>query len=248
MTFRPVLAVAAVFILGGVTAFLVHDELAKDAEGRNKIAPTEATARHEKASQDPLMDMRFIAGERETNLKKFGMEKDLLAATLKEIRVTEEAHGEKMKRLLEDAAEPVELADALCGQTRHVRPRYGALRFLVTQDKSLRRPLNLQRVSQLERQDWAVTSPIDEVYRVVELGDDRHDDATLMGIAGIIAGKEKDVIERMAPWGRSLQPGGWSWSRVVKQNPGIEERVVNYFAMMHLAVEYATAEDGVCGD
>lgn len=248
MSFRPLLGIALVFILAAANGYLVYLELVKDADGRNGIAPTEAQARHETVVQDPLLDLRYIAGEREANFKKFGMDDAMVSATFKAIRNLEEMHGERLARLLKDAAEPVEVADALCGQTRHVRPRYGALRFLVKEDSGVRRPIDLQRTAQLARQDWSVVSPIDAVYNSVELLPDRQPDATLMGIAGIITGKEQDVLDHMAPWGRSLAPGSWSWDRVIKLQPGIDDLVIKYFAMMHLAVELATAEDGICGN
>ena len=67
-----------------------------------------------------------------------------------------------------------------------------------------------------------------------------------MGIAAILAARERDVLEKNSPWGPGLTQR-WSWASVMEEEPGVRDKVTKYFAAMHLVVELATAEDGVCG-
>ena len=69
-----------------------------------------------------------------------------------------------------------------------------------------------------------------------------------MAIAAIMTGKESDLLAGHNPWGSGLLPGSWSWEKVVELHPGIEERVIEYFALMHLFVEQATSDGGICGE
>jgi hypothetical protein len=90
--------------------------------------------------------------------------------------------------------------------------------------------------------------PICDVYAKVELSDKRQEDATLMALAAILEGREEDILEGYSPWGRGILPGAWSWEKVVKNHPGIDERVVEYIAVMHLFVEKANVDGGICGE
>ncbi len=245
---RTVMNVSLVAILGGVAGYLVYEELTPDEEGRNGIAPTEAQATHEVVREDPLLDLRYVKAERENNFKAFGLPDAMVKRTVERARRIEEMHEQKLRLLLQDAAEPVLLADALCGDSPTIRPRYAGVRFFVEQDASVRRPINLQRVSQLERQDWSVTSPIEEVYNTLELVEDRQEDATLMGVAAILLGREQDAMDRHKPWGRSLVTGAWSWKLVKKEAPQVEDYLVQYFALLHVAAEMAQADDGICSE
>ena len=39
-----------------------------------------------------------------------------------------------------------------------------------------------------------------------------------------------------------------SWEQVVKEHPGIDTKVVEYVALMHVATEIAQAADGLCNN
>jgi hypothetical protein len=237
MTLRPILAFAALVIVGLVDVYLLSTE---------QIAPSESQARHTALVEDPLLALQYSAGNREQNMLAFGLDATAAARAVDRIRDLEDRYKEKLVVLLDDAPMPTELADALCGQTREVRPHYGALRFLVEDVGGNRQAIRLQRVTELEEQEWAKVSPILAVYDHVELSEERQGDATTMAIAGILSQKEEDVLNSYAPWGRGLA-GTWSWKRVQKEHPGIEDKVVEYFAVLHLTVELAMAEDGICG-
>lgn len=247
MSLRPLLVLAVAALALGVNGYLIFQEHAEDERGQDKIADPEERARHIKEVQDPLQDIRFTVSERETNFGKFGFSEDQVQRLIKKTRQIDDRYGEKLQRLLLEPAEPRELSDSLCGLNRYVRPRYGALRFLVVQKNDQRQVLDLRRVQQLERQEWSIVAPIDAVYQELELNQDRLEDATRMGIAAVLASKESDAVERFEPWGSGRLPGSWSYEAALNENPGLQDKVVEYFALMHLVVEYATSEEGICG-
>ena len=136
-------------------------------------------------------------------------------------------------------------ADVFCGMSK-VRPRYSAMTYLVKDERGQRDAIDLGRISRLEREEWALTAPIGEVYAEVEMATERQPDATLMGVAAILLRQESEVLERNSPWGQGLG-GRWNWEKVKKQYPGIESRAVDYFAVLHLTMEVATRDGGFCG-
>jgi hypothetical protein len=247
MSLRPVVAIAVMLLLLAANLFLVYQELTPDESGQNRIAPAERQIRHSTARTDPLFDMRFTKTDRESNLKRMGLPPTLVNATLKALVSLEDRHGSRLQVVMDSAEDPQELATALCGKSSDLRPRYGALRFLVEEDRGTRRPVDLQRVTLLRRQEWSRADLIASVYEGLELADDRREDAPLMGIAAILLGKEAEAVDSVKPWDRAPM-GTWSWEVVVKENPGIDSRIVDYFALMHLSAELAQSEGGLCGD
>ncbi|MCB9776977.1 MAG: hypothetical protein H6742_00260 [Alphaproteobacteria bacterium] len=237
-TLRTFLAVGGLVISVGVYGYLLSKE---------QIAQGEVSADTVARIQDPLVDLAYTASSREEDFKAFGLDGDQVKWALdRSRRMADSDDGMKrLQLLMDDADDPVALADALCGQTGGVRPRYGALKFLVEEVQGQRRPIRLKRARSLVVQPWAVASPISGIFDELELADDRKDDATRMAIAGILAAKEGDVLNRYRPWGRGLG-NPWSWDEVVEKNAGIEEHVLEYFVLMHLAIELANAEDGIC--
>ncbi len=236
---RGMMALAAVVMTMGVSGYLISKE---------RVVPPEVTTSHEAIKVDPLLTLTYTKGSRKRNLAAFGMSPGMIDQVLERIRRIEDRHLRKVQLLLEGAPDPNAIAAALCGQTSHVRPRYGALRFLIKEKQGRRDPVRISRSTGLELQEWSQVAPIADVYRVSELADNREDDATLMAIGAIISGNENALIDGYSPWGRSILPGAWSWSGVVKKHPGIDERVVEYFSLMHLFVEHATADGGICGE
>lgn len=237
MSLRTWLAVASVPVVAGVCGYLLATE---------EIAVGDEEADFVARQTDPLIDLVFSSSNREANLKAFGLEPGMVTAALDMARRYEDTGKvDRLRLLMTNAAEPTELADALCGQDTRVRPQYGAMRFLVAEVQGERRPVDLERVSSLQREDWSRASPIDGVYNDAELAQDRKADATLMAIAAILAGKEQDLLNGYKPWGRGLA-ATWSWKQVQKKVPGIEKRTLEYFVLMHLAVEVANEEGGIC--
>ena len=238
VTLRRLLVGLAVVIMFVVNGYLISKE---------EIAPSEVSETHIALKTDPLIRIRYTEGSRGQNMKAFGLDDGMQAEASERMRRIEERYRRKLELLLESAPDPNALADALCGQTTQVRQRYGALRFLIEDSRGQRDPIRISRVSGLEWQDWSRIAPIADVYRHVELSDNRQPDATRMALAAILTGKEDQLLNNFAPWGRGLL-GQWSWERVVEENPGVRERVIEYLALMHLAVERATADEGICGE
>ena len=232
--------VAASFLIGvGASVFLLFKE---------QVAGPEVTGTHVALRVDPLLQLRYTESNRKVNLKAFGLTESMQQATLDRMRRIEQQHGRKIELLLDGAADPNAVADALCGQTSQVRPRYGALRFLVKEKNGTRTALRISSVTGLDAQEWSMVAPISDVYAQVELSDKRETDGTLMSLAAILEGREEDVLKGFAPWGRGILPGQWSWEKVMSKYAGVDERVVEYVAVMHLFVEAANADGGICGE
>jgi len=236
---RSIMSVAALVMSFCVAGYLVYKE---------EIVPPEVTASHVAIKVDPLLKTTYTEGSRRRNMKAFGLSDALVSRALDRMRRIEDRHQRKIQLLLDGAADPNALASAVCGQTTQIRPRYGALRFLVKEQQGRRDPIRISNSTGLEAQDWSQIAPITDVYGSAELSDNRQEDATSMALAAILSGKENELLEGYKPWGRGLLPGAWSWSKVVEQNPGIDERVIEYLALMHLFVEQATADGGICGE
>jgi len=239
VSMRSVMVAANLMVAIGISGYLLYQE---------EVAPPEVTASHVVLKVDPLLQVRYTESNRKQNLKVFGLPDRLAKAALDRMRRIEMQHERKIEILLNGAADPNALADALCGETAQVRPRYGALRFLVKEKQSRRDPIRISSVTGLEVAEWALVAPIGDVYAEAELSDKRQEDATLMALAAILEGSEEDLLEGYKPWGRGILPGAWSWDGVMKKHPGVDERVVEYIAVMHLFVEKANADGGICGE
>ncbi|MEC7948160.1 MAG: hypothetical protein VX265_11385 [Myxococcota bacterium] len=249
MKFRPVLVVAAVVLAIGANVYLGYSELTPDGEGRTGIAPDEVTVRHQIRKEDPLFDLQYLPARRMPNFQaSYGLPAPLADRAVDRAAMLDDEYGRKLRLMLRDSEDPTRLLDAICGSTSESRPRYAMLRYLVVQEGRERVPLDLKRVSSLELQEWGVLAPIDTVYEMVEFADDRNPDATLMGIAAILAGQEEKVTKSQAPWGSGGLGRTWDWEQVVKEHPGIDTKVVEYVALMHVATEIAQAADGLCNN
>lgn len=242
MSARTLLVAGALLLIGMLNLYLLMQE----EENYFAKLRTTADGRVLAGEVDPLLNLRYSTSQREDNLLAFGMDEELAAEVGTRIRDYEDRYTDRIKYLFENVEEPEALEDALCGQAG-VRPRYGALRYLIEAEKDgSRRPINLQRASQLTWQEWSKGAPIGAVYAELELAEERKPDATLMGVAAILTARERDVLEKNSPWGPGLTQR-WSWPSVQEEEPGVSDKVVKYFAAMHLIVELATAEDGICG-
>jgi hypothetical protein len=249
MKLRPVIVVAAVVLAIGLNAYLGYSELTPDEEGRTGIAPDELTVRHKVRKEDPLFDLQYLPARRLPNFQEaFGLPAPLAKRAVDRAVMIDDEYSRKLGLMLRDSEDPTRLLDAICGVTSESRPRYAMLRYLVVQEGAERVPIDLKRASSLELQEWGVLAPIDTVYETVEFADDRHDDATLMGIAAILTGQEEKVTKSQAPWGSGGLGRSWDWERVAKEHPGIETKVVEYVALMHVATEIAQGSDGLCNN
>ena len=234
------IVVAASFVIGvAASVFLLLKE---------DIVPPETAGVHMARTVDPLLGLVYTESNRKVNLRAFGLSDRMQQMALDRMKRIQQRHGRKIELLLDGAANPNAVADALCGDTAQVRPRYGALRFLVKEKNGVRSALRVSTVTDLDAEEWAILAPISDVYQSIELIDNREEDATLMALAAILEGREEDALKGFAPWGRGILPGQWSWEKVMNQYAGIDDRVVEYLAVMHLFVEAANADGGICGE
>ena len=247
MTGRMIGSLAVLLLMLAANGYLIFLELREGDNGQNRIAPAQQQVRHDMARQDPLLNLRFAPSERQANFEAFGLPGPLVTQTLDTLSRLDDRYQKRLGVAIDAVAEPEEFADALCGRTSDLRPRYGALRFIVEESRGAREVIDMQRTTELARQEWSRADLILEVYGRLELGDDRKDDAPLMAIAAILLGKEREAIESLPPWDRSTL-GTWSWEDVQAKNPGIDQRVREYFALMHLTAELAQAQGGACGN
>jgi hypothetical protein len=196
---------------------------------------------------DPLMDTyQTRSANREQDYRSWGLDEVQLVAAMKKTRGLEDLHGKRVQAWFSNPAEPEDLRDYICGDTGK-KPRYWGLSLLVTEDASgqRRRVINPGKVQELEEQDWSLKAPINEVYRTVELNLERKDDATRMGVAALMAGEEDLALEGVKPFGSGLV-GSWSWKGAAELSAGLDERVITYFALLHLVLEEAWSEQGFC--
>lgn len=250
---RETLSVAAAVLSMGTVFFLMYKELSdEDGDGRfDKIAPTEAQATSTAGQQDPLLGIDYVSTNRQDNLTAFGLDEEMVSITMRRIKKLDTRPNRKrLKGLLEaTSADQAFLQMALCGATNDQRPRYGAMQLLVKSKGGELFVMGIDDLgtSNLSSQDWSSTSAWSEVYRDVELiGERRQEDATLMGIAAILLGREDAVIDEIYPWG-SQGSDEWSWEEVAK-SPGIERELTKYFALFHLVAEVAFEDGGICQD
>ena len=224
-------------ILTGAHAFLVSEEEVYSLEGGTS---------HTLSTDDPLLGLRYEASQRRTNFTAFGMTGGLLDRTLSRAESLHGRYQDKIYTLLMNAGDPEGVAEALCGLGSGARPRYGALPYLVAEEGS-RRAVDPGALPGIDADPWVDLAPIDGVYEAIELVEERQADATAMALAAILLGEEQLALEGKSPWGRGLL-ATWSFDDVQSTYPGIDERVSDYLALMHVVVEVAQEEDGFCSD
>jgi hypothetical protein len=238
MKLRPWILGACLLAGVGVNFYLMVDE---------RVVESEKTVRHRVERVDPLLDIKYTKANRKGNLASFGLTEDEVGRALTRLNDLDDAQERNRSMLamfLDQAGDQTRLDKAFCGSGQ-VRPRYAVLAYLIKDEGGKRKALSLRRVSALEIEDWSKTARIGEVYGELELAAERKPDATVMGLAAILLGYEQDVIDHSSHWGEGLR-GRWSWEKVKKDSPGIEERITEYLALMHLSLEVATAEGGFC--
>ncbi len=219
----------------GVNSYLLLGE---------RLVESEKQVRHQVERVDRL-ELTFSKANRKGNLVAFGLSGGELDSSLARLNDMDDDRNRAMLAShLDLAGDQLQLDKAFCGSGQ-VRPRYAALAFLIKEEGGKRKALSLRRVSGLEYEGWAKTARIAEVYGELELAEERKEDATVMGVAAILLSREQDVLDRSSHWGEGLR-GRWSWEKVKKDTPGIDERVVEYFALFHLTMEVATGEGGFC--
>lgn len=222
--------------------FLLFDE---------EIVQPDAVTQKEQRRQDALFGMGFSAAEREGNLGKMGFGPDEVKSILARIGDLEEKYKVKDPNLnqiavrIESADDQDGLAAAFCGTGSTLPVRYAALAYLVEERDGRLKAVEVDEKSAFQFEEWARAARIQAAYEEGELTKDRKEDATRMVLAAILARDEGTLLERKSPWGGGFL-SGWSWSDVKKKHPGIDKRLQDYVAVLHLALETANAEGGLC--
>lgn len=245
MNARIVATMLCVFLFTLWNGALLFDE------GNDRICPPDAKSKAEVRAEDPFPAMRFNPTERENNLKSFGLTGDEVKATLNKIGSLEERYQIKDPQLdlvtaRIQGSEDDGLESAFCGADTTLPVRYGAMAYLVKERDGKLRAVDLEEVSSFSYQQWAREARIPAVYAEADLTKDRKDDSVKMAMAALLARDEATLLEHKSPWGRGVIVGGWSWDAVQKKHPGIKERVLDYIAVLHVVLEVARREGGLC--
>src|SRR5690606_327633 len=118
----------------------------------------------------------------------------------------------------------IDVGEAFCPGAGLPQP-WAALRFLVREENGRRDVVDPTRLLAFEPQPWFAAAPVEPLYRHLEVVPDRQPDATLMGVAAALLGREIDTLEGRSPWSRGLA-GSWGFRRLVRDAPQVEKMVV----------------------
>ncbi len=217
------------------------------------VLPDAVTKADEKA-QDAMFGMRFIAPEREPNFLAMGFDDDEVKAILKQVGTLEEKYKIKDPKFnqiavkIESTDDIDAMSEAFCGAAATIPVRYAAMPYLLKERDGQLKVVDVEEISSFERNEWAKTARIATAYTEADLTEDRKarkEDATRMVLAAVIARDEETLIAHQSPWGSGFL-SGWSWEGVKKKHKGVGVRLLDYAALMHLVLETAHAEGGLC--
>lgn len=242
MNWRLFLIGMSLVVMGGVNVGLVLNE---------EIVPPDKQTKAEARANDPLFGMQFNASARESNIQKMGFGPEEVAEILKKVSSLEERYRVKdpefnqIEVRIEQASDPDSLVSAFCGTGATMPVRYAAMPFLIVEKGEQLKAVDVDEVSAFEYQDWAKRARIQAVYEDADLNKDRKEDSVRMAMAAILVKDEQTLLEHKSPWGRGVF-SGWSWEGVQKQHTGAKTRLIEYVSLMHLTLEVANREGGLC--
>jgi hypothetical protein len=217
-----------------------------------EIVSPDARTKADERAQDKLFGMHFTAPEREANIVSLGFDPDEVKDILKRIGTLEEKYKVKDPQLnqvavkIEGAEDQDALAAAFCGTGSTLPVRYAAMPFLLQDKDGQLKAVDVEEISSFQYANWAKTSRIQTAYDEADRTKDRKEDAPRMVLAALLARDEETLITHKSPWGRGVAFSGWSWADVQKKHPGLKLRLSDYVALMHLVLETANAEGGLC--
>jgi hypothetical protein len=243
VTGRGVVTGVFLVVAGAVAVGVVLDE---------QPPPSRDAPVAQAVAADPLADLRFDPTQRQANLQRLGFDEAERALILGRVDALAQSYAvgqgeaDRVGQRLGETEDESRLLAAVCGRGSALPVRYGAMEFLVTKADGQLRAVNLRETSGgFQPGDWFEGARVASVYDKAELSTDRKADATRMALAAILAGRQEDLLADRAPWGRGLF-SGWSWAKVKAANPGVETRLFEYVALLHLVLESATADGGLC--
>ena len=208
------------------------------------VEPPRGSSDAKNEVSDKLLDLTFIASDRFQNFVDMGLPEDLAkASSEKARRLSSKTRLNGFQQMLQDARD--EVMPFACSNTG-LHPRYAMSAFLLVAENDELKVIEPTAVA-FEVGEWYSESRIVDVYNTLELNPKRQADATLMGMAAVILKQEEKVIYSDPPFNHnSLMGSGWGWDRVDKAYPSAKKKIINYFSMMHVIGELASARDGVC--
>ncbi|MEC7985816.1 MAG: hypothetical protein VX278_11680 [Myxococcota bacterium] len=237
MSMRLWLNVSAVLGMGLLVSYMSAKEMLVAKKSDEKITYVDRFVK---------FDVSYAPRNREDNLESaFGMSPKMMRAAKKSFKRHDKQRN-KIARLLKDAMDedPKSVERCFCDKGAE-RPRYWALQFLLEKDGS--NPPNLislKQVSSLQVQEWSEVLPIDFVYRTLELRSDPQIDATLMWIGAVLTEQVDDIRARNVPFGDGAN---WSWDEFLKTNKGMDIKIADYIALMHVFAEVANdPSEAIC--
>ncbi len=216
-----------------------------------QIAPPDARTKVEARQADPLFGMQHAAATRQGNFQQMGLAPEEVQAAMKAAAAWEQRWHVKdpsqdlVSARIEAAEDSDALVTAFCGTGSSLPVRYAAMAWLLTEQAGALVPVNMEEIGALSVQPWSRAARIQAVYEDADLAPERKEDSVRMALAAILAHDEQTLLDHASPWGRALF-AGWSWQDVQKKHPGIRQRVVDYVAVMHLVLEVANREGGLC--
>ncbi len=233
------------FVAAALIIALVSNGVLAAAE---KVLPPQKSTNASVVIKDRnLDDIYFVADDRRGNFERFGMPADLADRAVAAAKKMKKERGEAFRSVLNNQEDL--LAAAFC-QSASPPTRYAAMSVLVIPDGDVRRVLEPMEISELEGQDWYAAGRVNDVYQKLEFADEAtyHMDATFMGIAAILLAEEEKVITQEFPWGKGTLSSAWTLGGLqdTYKGKGINDRMVNYMATMHVFAELANEEGGIC--
>lgn len=231
MTWRPWIVAGLLLVAVLFNVVLITQERLPSPEGKESLTKID----------EPLRHLLYKPTNRRNNFKEMGMDDDFAHAVATRI---DRYAGMKAKLVDMLQQQSAEVGDAFCATAGLPQP-YAAARFLMLEENGRRDVVDAARLTRFEEQPWFAKSPVQQVYSEVESVQDRHADATIMGVSALLLSREGDVLEGASPWSKSLM-GTWGFSRLKRDDPKIEVMVVEYFSLMHYLTELANTSDGIC--
>jgi hypothetical protein len=234
------LAIFAGIVIDGL---LWHDEV---------VVEPDAKTQKEQRAEDKLFGQSYTAAERESNFGKMGFGPDEIKKILEQVARMEEkyrvkdATANRVLIVIEASEDADELDAAFCGSSSTMPVRYAAMPFLLKEKDTRIKPIDLDEVSSLQYNEWARTARIQAAYDSADRTKDRKEDAVKMVMAAVMTRDEDELLERRGPFGGSFIGSGWSWDSVKKKYPYVEPLLFEYVALMHLVLENANREGGLC--
>jgi len=194
---------------------------------------------------DPLLSLRYTPQSRIDDFHKYGMTDDMVDDAQRIATETAKNRTPILQQLLKDHAD---VATRVFCPGNEIPQRYAALGVLTYDDGDQIRVMDASELTTIAMADWYATAQVGDVYTTLEVTADRHDEATVMGVASILLGEEDKVIEQEDPWGAGGLISRWSYAAVLNDyaNMKIRDKEVRYFALMHVLTELANADRGVC--